>query len=502
MKIRSSLLALALSVGASIFAALPVAARESGGETAALVSPLAPPAAAQGGSSTGNPQKGGVGGFEGRFTAYERNAPDREGRTHISVGTEHVNVIFGGMSQGAGVPLGVQLTTADDIPGVELSVAGIVTTKLYRQFEGEVYFPSVGGEATHADLKFRYRRRTKDNFFGIGPDVNPSTFALTLPGEPPIYFTIPTSSSEDFETNYDLEQRMVVGSLFHDFTDRFQAGVYVSYETSDVYRGQDEEERPITAFFTPYYGPGIFQPYPFPPPTINIPVFNPVPGLARGSEILSEGIYAEYDARSSDDGLPRGFYAYARVANNDGLGDEGIPNVPPAFQQNLNDFGWVNFTFDVRGYVPLFSDRTSLALRYYTELNGIKGASAIPFYELARLGGGSTLRGFDTFRFHGRNAALVQGELRQRITTFTHDELEASVDAVFFADAGEVWGSAIGRDATNTFVIPVVESFDTDNVEADFGGGIHVGVSDFTLRLEVAHSNEKTRFIVGFNRAF
>jgi hypothetical protein len=341
-----------LSASAILAAAPPAFAGDDEG-AAGAVSPLAPPAARQGGSSQGNPQRGGVGGFSGRFSAYERNAPDREDRTHINVGNEHVNAIFGGIGQGGGVGLGVQLTTADDIPGVELSAAAIVSTKLYRQLEADAYFPSVGGEDTHADVRFRYRRRTKDNFFGIGPDVGPTALNFEIPGAGPVFIEIPPSSSEDYETNYDLEQRQTSASLFHDFTDRFQAGVYVQYVSSSVYEGQDDADLPIGTFFVPF-GVPVFTV--LPPPTGGLLFRFPVPGLFTGSKILSEGAYAEFDARTKDEGLPQGFYAYARVANHDGLGEIDrpptvfpfpfpvIPGFDDFFPSNLNDFGWVNFT--------------------------------------------------------------------------------------------------------------------------------------------------------------
>ena len=238
------------------------------------------------------PPQGGGGGISGlseRITPYERNAPDREDRTHFNLGTEHVNAVFGGMGQGSGVTLGVSFTTADDIPGVELSTTALVSTKLYRQFEVEAYFREVGSENTRANFRFRYRRRTEDNFFGIGPEIS-GTEIGAVPGFPGAPIVAPTFSSEAFETNYDLEQRQTLGSLFHDFSEQFQAGVYVDYTSTSTYEGQDDNDPSIGLFFIPAGIPRFFQP---PLPGTDIPIARvPVAGLFTGSKILTEGVYA------------------------------------------------------------------------------------------------------------------------------------------------------------------------------------------------------------------
>ena len=51
--------------------------------------------------------------------------------------------------------------------------------------------------------------------------------------------------------------------------------------------------------------------------------------------------------------LTRGFDLYGRVASNDGMNNHA------AFADN----GWLEVEFDARGYIPLGSSRTSLALR-------------------------------------------------------------------------------------------------------------------------------------------
>ncbi len=111
----------------------------------------------------------------------------------------------------------------------------------------------------------------------------------------------------------------------------------------------------------------------------SLPIFRWAPGFKRNTKILSYGVYGEYDRRNDDQGLTKGFYLYGRFASADGLNYDNNP----VFQ----DYGWLETEFDARGYVPLFSDRTSLAVRAYSDLKSPKGGSQIPFYDLAIVGG-------------------------------------------------------------------------------------------------------------------
>lgn len=143
----------------------------------------ATPATAPTPSPTPIPQ-GFATGLTGRIHTRERNAPLRENQTVIGLGTKHFNALIGGMQQGAGFDFGVEATTADRLPGVELRVQAVTSTRFYRRFEAAAYVPKLGDEKTHAEVWFSYQRRTRDHFFGIGP-LYPKTE----------------------QTNYDVESR-------------------------------------------------------------------------------------------------------------------------------------------------------------------------------------------------------------------------------------------------------------------------------------------------------
>ena len=400
-------------------------------------------------SASSATQGGRASSLAARVKSRSRNYPRRDSRTAISLGNKHLNAIFGGFEQGAGLGGGLELTTADSIPGIEFRVTGLVSTRLYRAGEVDVFIPKIGDEKTHADIWYGYSRRTKDHFFGIGPRTPRSNI-----------------------TSFDLEQRNVNAALFRDFTDHFQAGVYIGYTDADAYRGELRDEPLIDVVFSNR-------------PTV-VPITRWAPGLNSGSKTVSYGAFAEYDRRNNSRGLTRGVYVYGRIASVDGL-DKSF----------FNDYGWVEGEFDARGYVPLGSDKTSLAARVAFELKGPKEGSQIPFYDLARIGGRSSVRGFENFRFYGQNLLLGSVELRQTIIALKEDR---GIDAFAFGDAGQVWGD--NRSRTDP-VVRQNERFDSRNWRASMGGGIQYRHSEsLAARLDFGHSNEANKVYFSVTRGF
>ena len=101
-----------------------------------------------------------------------RDVPVRENLTAIDLrteksGTKYLRGIVGGFEQGAGIAGGVQFTTADAIPYLELRAAALTSTTFVRRLDLEGVF-SFAGRRNHADVWFSYMQRQTD-FFGIGP---------------------------------------------------------------------------------------------------------------------------------------------------------------------------------------------------------------------------------------------------------------------------------------------------------------------------------------------
>lgn len=370
-----------------------------------------------------------------------RNAPIREKLTAIPLGTKYVRGIFGGFEQGAGIGGGVQLTSADVIPALELRATALTSTRYYKRFDLEGYFPNIGGSRNHADMWFSYMRRESD-FFGIGPRI-----------------------SQDLKTTYATEQRSYQASLYRDITDHLQGGVYTQVTNSYSLQGKITADTPINESFSGT--PDQIAPW--------------IPGFRSNTKILSNGIFLEYEGRDNTDGLTRGVNLYGRVASSDGL----------ANRVAFADYGWTEAEVDVRGYVPLGTSRTSLAMRSAVELKKPKGGSQIPFYDLSWIGGREYVRGYELYRFRGNNSLLFSTELRH--TVYTRSDTRG-VDVFGFADSGQVWG-----DARLAFD----DRLSSSNWHSAVGGGLQYRHSrSLAARLEVGRSNEDVLIYVSMSRGF
>src|SRR5262245_14542455 len=404
-------------------------------------------------AGTSAPQSGAQGGisrFAGQMNVITRNGPTRESWSTFDLGTKYIRAVVGGFEQGALIGFGVQATTADKFRFVELRATALTSPNLYRRFEGEAYFPRVFDKNTHADVWFDYLRRTKDNFFGIGP-------------------RIPNTS----RTNFDLEQRSYNASLYHDFSDRLQVGGYFRGSNSGTFRGEKDTDIPIDTLFS---GDPATQ-----------PVSQWAPGLLTNVKILSFGGFAQYDLRDTLGGLTKGAYFYGRIGSAQGLKNE------PAF----SDYGWLEAELDARGYIRLGSDKTALAVRGYASLKDPRGGSQIPFDDMSFLGGRMNGRGFKNFRFRGNNAALGSAELRQTVWTQSEDR---GLDVFGFGDAGQVWGD--NRSQTDPAIL-ANKDFDSSNWRASVGGGVQYRYSrGFAGRIEIGHSHERNLIYFSISRGF
>lgn len=386
-----------------------------------------------------------------KTASRDRNANDRESLQAIEFAGGHISALLGGFEQGAGFGLGVELSTADAIPGVVFRAKMLTSTKLYRRFEGEAYIPKVFSEKTHASIWFNYLYRSRDNFFNIGP-----------------------RTPKDPETNFAVEERSYNASLFHDIRKGSQIGLYARVSNASAYRGEDDKDVPVDVLFT-----GVR-------PATVAGATQWLPGLNNNAKIFTYGAFAEFDLRNNESGLTKGFYAYARLASNEGLKNE-----------TFSDYGWNEVELDGRVYVPVFSDSTSLALRAYADLKDPKRGSQIPFYEQSYFGGRSHGRGFRNFRFRGNNALLLSVEPRQTVWKQKEDR---GLDVFAFGDFGQVWGD--NRSALNPAIL-ANDKFDSANWRAGAGGGFQYRWNkSVAVRLDYGRTNERGMIYFSLSRGF
>ena len=374
-----------------------------------------------------------------------RNAPLRENLT--SIGTKYARGIIGGFEQGSGIAGGMQFTTADFIPHVKLRAAALISTRSGRRFDFEGV-SNIAGSRNHANVWFTYMQRQND-FFGIGPQT-----------------------SNKARTSFATDQRSYQGSLYRDISDHLQSGVYVQAKNSHSGHGNSKKDPLITESFSG---------------TPDQSIEEWIPGFASTTQILSYGGFLEYDTRDKSVDLTRGVNVYGRVASNDGMKNHGA----------FADYGWLEGEVDARGYIPLGSSRTSLALRSRGQFKKPKGGSQIPFYDLSYLGGREYVRGYESYRFRGNNVLMFSTELRQTVYKKTDSR---GADVFVFSDSGQVWGDA--RSSTDLAIL-ANQQFRSSNWRSGVGGGLQYRHSrTLAARFEVGRSEEGTRVYVSMSRGF
>jgi hypothetical protein len=152
------------------------------------------------------------------------------------------------------------------------------------------------------------------------------------------------------------------------------------------------------------------------------------------------------------------------------------------YRESDDVYSFQSVEAEVVQLIPILRANWVIALRGLATATDIDDSSAVPFFLLPSLGGGSTLRGYPDFRFRDRNRLLMNAELRWTPARF--------LDMAIFYDTGKV---AARR-----------EDLDFDDLKESYGVGMRiVGTDGYAARLEVAQSREhKARLIVGVSGSF
>ena len=139
------------------------------------------------------------------------------------------------------------------------------------------------------------------------------------------------------------------------------------------------------------------------------------------------------------------------------------------FADRDDTFSFRQVEYDVIQHVPLFRDAWVLSLHGRVETTDTGDNETIPFYMLPAVGGGSSLRGFSSWRFRDRHSLLLQAEWRVLVNNF--------FDTAIFYDAGKVTARR--------------SDLDLEDLKSDYGIGFRIhGPAATPIRIELAKSNE------------
>jgi len=144
-------------------------------------------------------------------------------------------------------------------------------------------------------------------------------------------------------------------------------------------------------------------------------------------------------------------------------------------------FGFQQFDYEAIQHFPILREAWVISLRALAETAYNKSGQEIPFFMLPSAGGGSTLRGYSSWRFRDRNSLILQAEWRIMVNRF--------MDTAFFYDTGKV--------AART------EDLDLSGLKSDFGFGVRFhGPVSTPLRVELAKSPEGLSIVFSSSSAF
>ena len=151
------------------------------------------------------------------------------------------------------------------------------------------------------------------------------------------------------------------------------------------------------------------------------------------------------------------------------------------FTDTNGEFGFKQLDYEAIQHVPVLREAWVLSFRAAVSTTGTKTDQVIPFFMLPSLGGGSSLRGYGSWRFRDRNSLLLQGEWRVMVNRY--------LDTAVFYDTGKV--AAHTRD------------LDLRGLEDDYGLGFRFhGPLVTPLRIDLAKSHEGFSIVFSSSAVF
>ncbi len=322
---------------------------------------------------------------------------------------------------GGGFTLGAGYRTFVS-PYNTIDVRGSYTISGYKRIEAEFVAPRLFHRRGTFSLLGGWREATEVGFYGIGT----------------------ANTSIDDKADYSFEQPYLSAVLgFRPTRKYLTLGGGVEYSQWQ----QGPTEGAGTSIET-VYGPGE------------------LPGLgATATYLHTQGAFG-FDWRTSPGYSRRGgFYG---VTVHDYHNDDRL-------------YGFEQVDYEAIQHVPILREAWVLSFHVLAQTTYEKEGQEVPFFMLPSVGGGSSLRGFGSWRFRDRHSLLLQGEWRIMVNRFW--------DLAFFYDAGKA--------------VPHTSDLNLDGLKSDYGAGVRFhGPFSTPLRIEYAQSNEGHSIVFSSSAVF
>ncbi len=303
-----------------------------------------------------------------------------------------------------------------------IDLRGSYTITNYKRVEAEFVAPRMFQRRGQLSVLGGWREATQVSFFGIGND---------------------TSDSD--ETNY-LFRQPYGSALFTIFPTRRVVMLGGGFELSrwSQLSGEGTLSPSVETRYTPEELPGL------------------------GAEVTYRHTQATIgiDLRTSPGYTRRGGYYGATFHD---------------YTDPDHAFGFKLLEYEAIQHLPILRETWVLSLRGRVQTATSKDDQQTPFFMTPALGGGSTLRGYSSWRFRDRNSLLLQAEWRVMVNRY--------LDLAFFYDTGKV--AAFAAD------------LNFENLKDDFGFGVRFhGPFVTPLRVELAKSREGLHLVFSTSSVF
>jgi hypothetical protein len=328
----------------------------------------------------------------------------------IEGGTLTWHPFFDSAYSGGGFTLGLGRATYVS-PYNYIDVRGSYTVSGYKRVEAEFVAPRMFNRRGRLSVLGGWREATQVGFYGIGTD-----------------------SVKDDRTNY-LFNQPYASALLTVFPTRKVLMLGGGVEFSQWSQEPGEGTFPsVETVYTPQTLPGL------------------------GSKVTylhSQGTIA-LDGRTSPGYTRRGAYLGATLHD---------------YNDRDKDFGFQVAEYEGIAHLPILREAWVLSLHGRVQTAFNKDDQQIPFFMLPGLGGGSSLRGYSSWRFRDKNSLLAQAEWRIMVNRY--------LDLAFFYDAGKV--------------VSRTSDLDFDDLKNDYGFGFRFhGPFATPLRVDFSHSRESS----------
>jgi len=191
-----------------------------------------------------------------------------------------------------------------------------------------------------------------------------------------------------------------------------------------------------------------------------------LPGLGASPTYLQILGTAALDSRDAAGYSRRGGY-YGVTARN--------------FADTNDVYSFRQVDYEAIQHIPIRRDAWILSLRGRVETTYTDDGVEMPFFMLPSLGGGSTLRGYQSWRFRDRHSLLLSAEWRILVNRF--------IDTAFFYDAGKVTRR--------------ISDLDLSGLKENYGIGFRLhGPAATPLRIDIARGNEGLRVVFAASSSF